>query len=69
MNERDIARLCEAESVELLSATKARGGHWRARIRAPDGRERNLSFPSSPSDVRAEQNKRRDLRAFVKGVQ
>jgi hypothetical protein len=67
MNERDIARICEAEGVTLVSVT--RGKHWRARIRASDGRERNLNFPCSPSDVRAERNKRRDLRAFAKGVQ
>lgn len=65
MKFRDVEDLIEKAGLMVISVE--RQSHFKARVRAPDGRESVQVISCTPSDRRALMNIRADLRRFARG--
>ena len=61
---RAFERELDGEGLSLVSLTRTRGGHYKALVRAPDGRQLNYFLAASASDYRAAKNRLSDIKRF-----
>lgn len=65
---REIEQMIEEAGLQVISMVRTNGSHVKARVRrASDGRESIQVFACTPSDHRANANRRADLRRFARG--
>lgn len=66
--ERRARQQVKESGLELLDLKISGGGHLKAKLRAPDGREEIHVFPGSPGDnQRSYKNKMAELKRFSNG--
>jgi hypothetical protein len=65
MKEREIKAMIADAGLTLLDLKV--NGHFKARVRAPDGREGVQVFSKSPGGGRGLENRRAELRRFARG--
>lgn len=63
----EMREMFESFGVSVLDAWVHKG-HYRIHARASDGREKVFSFSGSPSDYRAYEKQRRDVRRWLSGI-
>ena len=64
---RELRDMFDDFDVVILDAWVHKG-HYRAHVREPGGREKVFSFSGSPSDYRAYEKRRQDVRRWLAGT-
>ncbi len=61
---RDFNKMLSTSSLCLLALKRTGKGHYKATIRDAQGKQMIYVFASSPSDHRAAENRKRDIKRF-----